>query len=62
MRAVHERFDEDFAGVYASSSWFAWANNLAGYQNHVAALFTIRISTALFGLSELSVRAPAVIV
>lgn len=55
------RFDEDGAAIYASSGWFAWANNLAGWQNHVAALLTIRLSTALFGMNELAVRAPAII-
>jgi hypothetical protein len=55
------RYDEDVAALYASSSWFAWANNLLGWQNHVAALLTIRLSTALFGMSELSVRMPAIL-
>jgi hypothetical protein len=55
------RYDEDQAAVYASSSWFAWANNLTGWQNHVAALLTIRLFTAVFGISELSVRMPAIL-
>jgi hypothetical protein len=55
------RFDEESASIYASSSWIAWANNIAGWQNHVAALLTIRLSTALFGLNEFAVRLPAVL-
>ena len=55
------RFDEECAAIYADSTWFAWANNLGGWGNHVAAMFTIRLSTALFGMHELSVRAPAMI-
>ncbi len=54
-------FDEDGASVVASSGWLAWANNVTGWQNHVAASLSIRLSTALFGLSELSVRLPAVL-
>lgn len=55
------RFDEDGAALISTRGWFAWANNVSGWSNHVGALFTIRLSTALFGMNELSVRAPAII-
>jgi hypothetical protein len=55
------RYDEDSASVLASNGAFCWANNLTfwGWGVHVAATFSIRLTTALFGLSELTVRAPA---
>jgi hypothetical protein len=55
------RFDEDHAAIYANKDWFSWANNLSGWFNHVGAMLTIRLSTAVFGMNELSVRAPAII-
>jgi hypothetical protein len=56
------RFDEDSASLHASSGWLAWANNLDGWHNHVAGLLAIRLSTAVFGMNELSVRAPAILI
>lgn len=55
------RFDEDLAGLQASHGWFAWANNLVGWQCHVGALLSIRVSTALFGLNVFAVRLPALL-
>lgn len=55
------RFDEDHAAIYANNGWFSWANNLSGWFNHVGAMLTIRLSTAVFGMNELSVRAPAIL-
>jgi hypothetical protein len=56
------RFDEDLAGLQASHGWFAWANNLVGWQCHVGALLSIRLSTAIFGLNVFAVRLPAVLI
>lgn len=55
------RYDEDLAAVNAASGLWGWANNLNGWNNHVAASFTMRVFTALFGLNELAVRMPAVL-
>lgn len=54
-------FDEAWAALYTSSSWWAWADTTLGWQNHVGGMLLVRISTALFGVSELSVRLPAVL-
>jgi hypothetical protein len=55
------RYDEDQTSLTAATGWLNWANNLIGWNNHVAAALTIRLSTALFGLNELAVRMPAVL-
>lgn len=55
------RFDEDLAALQAAKGWWLWACNFAGWQVHVASMFTIRISTAILGLNLLAIRLPAVI-
>ena len=57
------RYDEDAAALLATDGWLCWANNVSswGWGVHVAASLSIRLSTALLGTSELSVRAPAIV-
>lgn len=55
------RFDEDLAALQAANGWWLWACNFAGWQVHVASMFTLRISTAMFGLNLPAIRLPAII-
>ena len=55
------RYDEDQASLGAGYGWWEWANNLAGWQVHVAAMFTIRLVTAVFGIHPWAVRLPALL-
>ena len=51
--------DEALAALVASSGWWAWADTTLGWSNHIGGMLLVRISTALFGVSEWSVRLPA---